>query len=160
MRKSAFALSVLFQLFVTFVTLFSIYIVYAVFDIDEPDIINGISFVLFQPLLGFTLTALTILICFIIGLPIRLRVKVRHWWLARPVLPILGTAVGFFLLFIAFHSALKETTQIVLNGETVDKEVPNTLISITGWFLTAFSLLHFYPQSLLSFIRSRRETSS
>jgi hypothetical protein len=158
MKKTAFALSLLFQLFVTFATLFVIYIIYALLDVDEADMINGIGFIIFQPLFGFVLTAMTILICFIVGLPIRLKSKMRQWWLARPLLPISGVAIGLFLLFIAFNSNLTETKQVVLNGETVDKEVPNTLISISGWFLIAFSLLHFYPQSVFSLIRRRRET--
>jgi hypothetical protein len=159
MRKTAFALSLLFQLLMTFATLFVIYIIYALLDVDEADMINGIGFIIFQPVFGFILTALTILICFIVGLPIRLKSKVRQWWLARPLLPIFGISIGLFLLFIAFSSNLAETRQIVLNGVTVDKEVPNTAISITGWFLTGFSLLHFYPQSVLSLFRRRRETS-
>ncbi|QEC55201.1 hypothetical protein [Flavisolibacter ginsenosidimutans] len=160
MRKTAFALSLLFQLFVTFATLFVIYIVYALLDVDEADMINGIGFMIFQPLFGFILTGLTILICFIVGLPIRLKSKVRKWWLARPLLPIIGVTIGLCLLVIAFNFNLTEIKQIVLNGETVEKEVPNTAISVTGWFLTAFCLLHFYPQSVLSLFRRRREVSS
>lgn len=160
MRKTAFALLSLFQLFVTFATLFVIYIIYALLDVDEADMINGIGFMIFQPLFGFILTSITIVICFVLGLPIRLKSKVRQWWLARPLLPIIGAVVGLLLLLLAFNPNLTEIKQVVLNGETVDKEVPNTVVSITGWFLTAFSLLHFYPQSTLSLFRRRRKTSS
>ena len=109
MRKTAFALTLLFQLFVTFATLFVVYIIYALLDVDEADMINGIGFIVFQPVFGFILTILTILTCFIIGLPIRLNLKVRQWWLAKPLLPIIGIAIGLFLLFIAFSSNLTET---------------------------------------------------
>jgi hypothetical protein len=160
MRKTAFVLSLLFQLFVTFATLFVIYIIYALLDVDDADMINGIGFVVFQPLFGFILTSITILICFVLGLPIRLKSKVRKWWLTRPLLPIIGVVLGLLLLLLAFSPNLTATKQVVLNGETVDKKLPNPSVSITGWFLTAFCLLHFYPQSFLSLFRKRRKRSS
>jgi hypothetical protein len=159
MRKTAFVLTLIFQLFLTFATLFVIYIVYALLDVDEVDLISGLGFIVFQPLLGFGLTGLTVLICLIAGLPLRLITKVRQWWLTKPLLPVLGASVGLFMLLLSFHSNLTETKQVILNGETIDKEVPNTPLSITGWFLIAFCLLHFYPQTVLSIFR-RRQTSS
>jgi hypothetical protein len=160
MTKTTFVLSLLFQLFVTFATLFVIYIIYALLDVDDADMINGIGFVVFQPLFGFILTSITILICFVLGLPIRLKSKVRKWWLTRPLLPIIGVVLGLLLLLLAFSPNLTATKQVVLNGETVDKKLPNPSVSITGWFLTAFCLLHFYPQSFLSLFRKRRKPSS
>ena len=62
MRKAAFVLSLVFQLFMTFAILFVIYIVYALLDVDEADMINEIGFIIFQPLLGFILTSITIAI--------------------------------------------------------------------------------------------------
>ena len=44
-------------------------------------------------------------------------------------------------------------------GETIDKEVPNATVSISSWFLTAFCLLHLYPQSVLLLFRTRRQSS-
>jgi len=150
MRKATFDLSLLFQVFVTFAVLFVTYIIYALLDVDDAGMINGIGFLIFQPLFGFIMTAITIIICFTIGLPIRLNAKVRQWWLVRPWIPIVGLTVGLFLLLIAFNDNIAETHLIILNGETVDKEVPIAVVSIIGWFLTAFCSLHFYPLSLFS----------
>ena len=149
MSKTTFVLSLLFQFCVTFATLFIIYIIYALLDVDEADMINGIGFMIFQPLFGFILTFTTVVICFLLGLPVRLNLKMRQWWLARPLLPIIGAIVGIVLLCLAFNANLTETKQVILNGETINKEVPNATVSITGWFITAFSLLHFYPQSFM-----------
>ena len=159
MRKTASALSLLFQVFVTSATLFLIYIVYALLDVEEADMMNGIGFMIFQPLFGFILTSITIIACFLVGLPIRLNSNLRQWWLVRPLLPLIGFVIGLALLFLAFHPSLTETKQIILNDETVDKVVPNATASITGWFLTAFFLLHFYPQSVLSLFRRQGTTS-
>lgn len=144
----------------TFATLFLVYLVYALLDVDEADMINGIGFMIFQPLVGFFVTTITIVICFVLGLPIRLNSKVRQWWLAKPLLPVIGVIVGIVLLWLAFNSNLTETKQVILDGETIDKEVPNATVSITGWFLTAFFLLHLYPQSVLVLFRTRRQSSS
>src|SRR5687768_10036810 len=148
MRKTAFVLSLLFQLFLTFATLFVIYIIYALLDVDEADMMNGIGFIIFQPFFGLILTSITILACFVFGLPIRTSSKIRQWWISRPLLSVIGFVIGLLLLFLAFNPNLTETKQIMLNGETIDKEVPNAAVSITGWFLTAFCLLHFFPQSI------------
>ena len=160
MRKTTFALSLLFQLCVTFAVLFVIYIVYALLDFAEADMMNGIGFVIFQPLFGFILSVVTIITCFVLGLPIRLNAKLRQWWLSRPLLSIIGFAIGLILLLVSFNPNLTETKQIILDGTVVDKEVPNTMTSITGWFLTAFCLLHFYPHSVLSMLRVRRSKPS
>ena len=160
MRKAAFVLSLVFQLFMTFAILFVIYIVYALLDVDEADMINEIGFIIFQPLLGFILTSITIAICFVLGLPIRLNSKVKDWWVARPLLPIIGAVLGLLLQLLAFNHNLTETKQVVLNVATVHKEVPNLVVSISGWFLTAFCLLHLYPQSVLLVFRKRRKSSS
>lgn len=160
MIKTLFGRSLLFQLFVTFATLFMIYIIYALLDVDEADLVNAIGFVIFQPLFGFILTAATIAICFIVGLPIRLKLPVREWWLARPLLPLVGTVIGLLFLLLAFTPNLTETKNIIINGETIKKEVPNAVVSITGWFLVAFFLLHFYPQPFFSLFHRRRKTSS
>ncbi|MDB5206941.1 MAG: hypothetical protein JWR72_2016 [Flavisolibacter sp.] len=155
MRKTAFALSLVIQFILTFAFLFIVYIIYALLDVEEADMINGIGFIVFQPLFGFILTAITIVICFIAGLPIRLKTKIKQWWLTKPLIPILGFVIGVLLLILAFNPNLTETKQIILYGETVNKEVPNITVSITGWFLTAFCLLHFYPQSLLVLFRGQ-----
>lgn len=159
MRKTAFTLSLPFQFFVTFATLFFVYIVYALLDVDEADMINGIGFMIFQPIFDFIVTTITIVICFVPGLPIRLNAKIRQWWFARPLIPIIGAILGIVLLWFSFNSNLTETKQVILNGETIDKEVPNDTASITGWFLTAFCLLHLYPQSVLLLFRTRRQSS-
>lgn len=156
MRKLPAILTLLFQVSITSIVLFTVYIIYAVADIDEADMINGIGFLIFQPLLGFLLTSLTILACLVAGLPIRLIKWLKQWWYTKPFIPLLGIIIGLLLLVLAFHPTWMETQQGVISGEPTEKQVPNDIISITGWFVTAFSLLHFYPQSIFSFVKKRK----
>jgi zinc transporter ZupT len=134
--------------------------IYALLDILEIDMIAGIGFLIFQPILGFILTFCTIIACLIVGLPIRLVKKVRDFWLSKPFLPIAGAATGIIMLFLSFNSNFTELKEVTLDYGTVEKEVPNTTLALVGWFLTAFSLLHFYPQSLLRLIRSKRKSDN
>lgn len=160
MDKVSSAISILFQFILTSIVLFAIYMVYALLDIPEIDMIAGIGFLIFQPILGFILTFLTIIACLIVGLPIRLVRKVRDLWLSKPLLPIAGAAIGILLLFLSFDNNFTELKEVTLDYGTVDKEVPNTKLALIGWFLTAFSLFHFYPQSLLRVIRNKRRKNN
>ena len=150
MKKTANVITTLFQFIVTFVALLIIFLIYAVLNVDDVDMVNTIGFFLFQPLFASIFSALTIAVCFIVGLPIRFNNKINRWWKTKPLLPIIGFAIGLFLLMLAFNSNLTDTKQVVINEETVEKEVPNLVVSVSGWLLVAFSLLHFYPVSLRS----------
>ncbi len=156
MRRITKVISTAFQFILTFVVLFIIFLIYAVLDIDDADMVNAIGFIVFQPLFAFGFSALTILVCFIIGLPIRFNNKFNGWWKTKPLIPVTGFVVGLILLVLAFNSNLTETKEIILNEKTVEKEVPNLTASIIGWFLVAFSLLHFYPVSLKSLFRKQK----
>lgn len=156
MKKAVPILTLLLQIIVSFVVLFVVYIIYALADNDEADMANAIGFLLFQPLWGFILTSITIAICLLIGLPIRLMARVKQWWYEKPVIPLLGFVIGLLLLLLAFNDAFTETVQVVIDGEPTQKQAPNSAIAITGWFVTAFSLLHFYPQSIISLLRRKK----
>jgi hypothetical protein len=153
--KISNGLILLYQLIFTFLVLFAIYMIYALLDVIEIDLIAGIGFMVFQPILGIVMTSLTIIICMIIGLPIRLINTINHYWKAKPFLSIVGTITGFVLLFLSFGNKFTELKEVMINNETILKKVPNITIALTGWFLIAFSLLHFYPQSLFKLLKRR-----
>ena len=156
MKKAVPIVTLLFQVFIAFVVLIIVYIIYALADNDEADMVNALGFILFQPLWGFILSSITIALCLLIGLPIRLMARVKQWWYEKPIIPLLGFVIGLLLLLLAFHAAFTETVQVVIDGEPVEKQVPNLTIAVTGWFITAFSLLHFYPQSIIRFLRRKK----
>jgi len=127
--------------------------IYALLDVIEIDLIAGIGFMIFQPILGVISTGLTILICLILGLPVRFIKVINQSWKSKPFLPIIGTIVGFVLLFLSFINT--EMKEVVIDNETMLKKVPNIIMALTGWFLIAFCLLHFYPQSLFKLLKKR-----
>jgi len=160
MKKWSALFILLIQISITAVVLFIIYIIYALADIDEADMVNGLAFLVFQPLLGCILTSLTIVACLLAGLPIRLVKRLKHWWYTKPLFPLLGLLVGLWLLVLAFYPAWKETQQVIIDNAATQKPAPNTFMSVTGWFMTAFSLLHFYPQSLFYFFRRKKSSNA
>lgn len=144
------AITILFQLVLTSIVLLSIYIIYALFDVIEFDLISGIGFIIFQPILGVISTGLTILICLILGLPIRLIKGINQSWKSKQFIPILGAVVGVLLLFLSIINT--EVKEVIIENEKMLKKVPNITMALTGWFLIAFCLLHLYPQSLFKFL--------
>jgi hypothetical protein len=46
---------------------------------------------------------------------------------------------------MAILPIFKETVIYNLDNHPPIKQIPNIFFSIAGWFLTAFSMLHFYP---------------
>ena len=72
-------LSLVFQTVLTFIVIFCIYMVFALLDNDFG--IDGLlGLFIFQPIIGIILSALTIIVCLTIGLPIRLHKKINYWW--------------------------------------------------------------------------------
>lgn len=156
MIKVSSTLSILFQVAITFFVLFFIYMIHAFFDTLEIDMIAGIGFLIFQPILGFVITSLTIIACLLVGLPIRLIDAVHRFWLSKPFLPLLGAAAGMALMLLAYNNHFTELKEVTIDYGTIQKEIPGKELLLSGWLFTAFSLLHFYPQSLLVYLRSKK----
>ena len=156
MNRISETISLLFQLLVTFLVLFTIYMVYALLDLLEIDMMAGFGFLLFQPILGFLISVATMVGCLVVGLPIRLIKTIRDFWLSKPLLPLAGVALGFFLLLLSFHGNFTEQKEVTIDIGTIQKEIPNTTLVVTGWLMTAFSLLHVYPQALLRRFRNKK----
>lgn len=133
------------QVVSTVCCLLLIYMIYAFVDMDEFDLITEIGFLVIQPLIGLVYIFLTILSCFLIGLPLRLIQKLNCWWQERQVIPVLGLAFGFVLILMSFNTLFTNTENVILDSGPIEKEIPNFRMSLIGWFMIAFSLLHFYP---------------
>jgi len=130
--------------------------IYAIADVVEIDMIAGIGFLLFQPILSIIFTSLTIIICLIIGLPIRRIKTARDFWNANPLISIAGIVIGCFFLLLSFSNKFTEIRKVEIEDSTVHKEVPNMILTVTGWFLIGFNLIHIQPKSLLGFKWKRK----
>lgn len=149
MSKTITILKLGLQIALTFIATFCIYMVFALLDSDFGfDGLFGLVF--FQPIIAIILSGLTIIVCLILGLPIRLNSKVNYWWTTNFYISIIGTIIGLTFLFLSLLPTFRDTATCDLDGQTTLKQITNTVLSISGWFLTAFSLLHFYPPRQLT----------
>jgi hypothetical protein len=136
------------QIGLAFIATIGIYLLFALFDY-EGGFDNLVGMVLFQPLFAVTLSAITIGCCLIVGLPIRLIKSFHQWWTNHFFLPVILTVIGLILLGLSLLTQFAEQKTLMIEGQHIIKHVPNLYLAVTGWFLTAFSILHTYPPSLL-----------
>ena len=160
MRRLISIPPLLFQFIITFLTLFLIFILFFMTKGNENvGIIEGIGFESHKAIYAVIIIAFTMVITFLIGLPIRIIPNLYQWWTPNPIINILALLVGLSLMF--FYS------KSFFNGESVSgpSGVSSTLIVgdpyqvLTGWFLLTFSLLHLYPVSFSKLAQSKTISS-
>ena len=149
MSKTITILTLGLQLALTFIATCCIYMVFALLDSDFG--LDGLfGLIVFQPIIAIILSGLTIFVCLIVGLPIRLNSKLNYWWTTNFYIAIIGTIIGLTFLFLALLPIFSETVTYDLNGQPTLKHIPSSILSISGWLLTAFSMLHIYPPRRLT----------
>ena len=148
MNRIITILNIGLQIALTFIATFFIYMFFALLDSDFGiDGIFGLLF--FHPIIGILLSSITIIVCLIIGLPIRLNNKINNWWINNSYISIVGILIGLAFLIFSILPQYKETVNIC-KGETLAvKQIPNKILSYIGWILTSFSILHTYPPKKL-----------
>jgi len=144
-----------FQILLAYGVLFCIYMAFAILDNDEADLISESTLLVIQPIYAIVFSTITIACCIILGLPIRLVSKLRKWWSGKPTFTILGILFGVILLFVSLNSNFADHTTVMIDGEKRTKQIPNFTLALGGWFLTAFSVLHFYPGTVINSIKMR-----
>lgn len=149
MNKASTILTIGLQVVLTFVATVCVYMVYALLDSDFG--FDGLfGLVIIQPIVGAILSLLTICLCSLVGLPIRLNKNLNRWWTTHFYISILGVVCGVTFLALAFLPNLQGTVATQIEGQETIKHIPDFSLAISGWFLTAFSLLHLYPPRQLS----------
>ena len=149
MNKTITILILVLQIALTFIATFCIYMVFALLDSDFG--FDGLfGLIIFQPIIAIILSGLTIFVCLIVGLPIRLNNKLNYWWTTNFYISIIGTICGLTFLLLALLPTFGQTVTYDLDGASTLKQIPNSILSITGWLLTAFSILHIYPPRQLT----------
>lgn len=134
------------QIIACYIILYALYVITGPLSYLEVDAINIIMYVIVVP--NYLITA-TILVCVVMGLPLRLSASLNNWWLKKQRIPVTGIIVGFFL---ASNIVSRENFDSVATY-TLTQPYPILLkeyfIEISGWFICAFSALHCYPLKLL-----------
>lgn len=130
---------------------FFIYIASAVLQEDK----FGFPFLVIMPIMAFIISILIIILCGIIGLPIRLVPMINIWWIKNPIVVFIGVIIGVTLLVLSYFSHFTETVNVDVEGINKTKQIPNQVMVFVGWFLTTFSLLHFYPKNIIKWISNK-----
>jgi hypothetical protein len=129
---------------ITFITLIVTYMIFVLLDY-QGGIDGFIGTTLFQPTIGGLISIVTIGICLLTGLPIRISDRINTWWTKRIWLSIMGVLLGLSLIILSLLPSMTETINTTSENETIQKQIPNLGFGTTGWFLTGFSLLHLFP---------------
>lgn len=129
---------------VAFIALIAIYMIFVLLDY-QGGIDGFIGTTLFQPVIGGLITILTIGICLLIGLPIRISERINTWWTKRIWISIFSALLGLSLIILSLLPSMIKTVDITIENEIIQKQILNLGFATTGWFLTCFSLLHLFP---------------
>ncbi len=134
----------LYQYILTSIVLFAIYMISAFFE-TEIGFEGWFGLLFFQPILAIIFTIFTIIVCFIIGLPIRLSDKINRFWKSNSFISIIGIFIGIGCVMLSYQNNFSSLVEVENEGGFPDKrEQANLYLAIPGWFLTGFMALHCY----------------
>jgi hypothetical protein len=91
------------------------------------------------------MSILTVIVCGLVGLPIRLNSKLNTWWRTHFYVSILIGVLGLVACVISLMPGFVEEITYRMDGINMTQTVPNQIFSISGWFLVAIGTLHAYP---------------
>jgi hypothetical protein len=147
MKKQRLGL-VFWQVLICFGVLLWIYLFLDLLKDAETDTISQAGWLGLPPVAGAVRAAATMGICSVAGLPIRLHAGINRWWTDRPLLPLGGVVAGVLCFVLAFIPSVMDVKMVLIDGEERVSTMPDYGLSCTGWFLIAFSLLHFSNSKL------------
>ena len=106
---------------------------------------NFVGLTIVQPIWATIFSVVTIIICSIAGLPIRLNQQIKTWWQKNWFISLILIPIGLIMIFLSFTPAFLEQATTRLEGVDRIDTVPNQLLSIPGWFISSFATLHLFP---------------
>ncbi len=137
----------LVQVSSAFVVTFLLYMVFAMFDY-QGGLPAFVGLALFQPMLGLIFASTSVIFCILPGLPIRLHMGINRWWRKHFYV---ATGIAFLgLLFSALSMvpSWMQTLSYDVEGVVSIHRVPNQFLSISGWYMVTFGILHQYPPKI------------
>ena len=133
-----------FQIALTFIVSFCIYMVLALLDCEFG--VDGLfGILIFQPIMAVVLSSLSMFMCFLVGLPIRLNRKINHWWTTHFYVSFIGVAMGVALLILSMLPSFRNTVVLNMLAQETVKQIPNITLAVWGWIVMVFCCLHVYP---------------
>ena len=103
---------------------------------------DGALSMIFQPIMGALFAGAAVLLCLVLGLPIRLVAKLRRSWQRLWWLPFFLGAVGFVLMVLSWQPLFRQTVHDYDTGTNVRTFRP--ALAPGGWLLSVFAALHFW----------------
>ncbi len=138
----------LIQIGATFIVLMLTYMLFALIDYSSG--INGfIGITFIQPIFAAIASFISIVFCFLLGLPIRLSNRINYWWTDHFYLPLTILFIGIVLLSLSVIPFFSKEIVDFTDESEIKRMAPNLAMIISGWFLTTFSILHTYPSRKL-----------
>ena len=132
------------QFVLTFGAMFALYMLLALLDY-QGGLANFLGLALFHPFIAIILSLVTIVLCTLAGLPIRINKRLNRWWRTHFYLAFLMALLGLGACMFSFLPGNMESVTYTLGEVETTREVPNQKLLITGWFLLAFGLFHTFP---------------
>lgn len=108
----------------------------------EVEMINTIIYLMILPAVFIVCSIITV---FVVGLPVRLVTKLHNWWRPKRYFQIAGILIGLTILYFSTKYFLSTIEMTDANNEKTIVSLKNLPLSLTGWFITAFFLVHLYP---------------
>ena len=152
LRHEFSVVSILLRIGVTVIVLSIIYIFLGPPSYVELEMLNELFYLLVLPLILITGT---IFLSFLIGTPIRAIPSLFKWWYNRPYIVTIFLITGIIICLLSIQTHFMESRTIILNeGEEIEY-TPNSKLLCIGWFITSFSLTHFYFESFGQFVKNK-----
>ena len=126
------------QSLLAFVGAFFLYMFYAIMDAGS----GGPFSFLFALITGGFFSILSVLICLLIGLPIRLHNGLKRWWTKSYILPLLMIMGGLFCVALSLAPARMDLVTMPEDPNGSQKLIPDVGLALAGWFTTIFGVLH------------------
>jgi hypothetical protein len=121
---------------------------------DRAGLVAGLGLANSKTIYAIITIFLTIGMCLFFGLPIRLITSLRKWWIKKPILNICLLIIGLLLVMLSANSFFRLEAISGNSGVQTTYSIADPYPVLIGWFLIAFSLMHFYPVSLLKWTKA------
>jgi hypothetical protein len=111
---------------------------------------DGFASLILQPIMGAIFAAIAVVLCLLLGLPIRLVATLRQLWRKIWWLPLFLGAVGFVLMIVSWLPPFRQTVHDYATDTQIQTFQP--AMALSAWLLSVFAALHFWFP-LPSFLR-------
>jgi len=136
-------IATLTRFLIVLIVLVIIYMSFALLNYDGGvDSFTGL--IIFQPIFATVISLSTILLVFLVGLPLRSIEFLLKWWKRNYQIAYIIIIVSIVFLILSIFPSLRQEKILLINEVETIKLVPNFILVATGWFLIAFSLLHLH----------------